>query len=353
MLATRIIETGTAIAPAGAGPRRSVVVAGEFNSGKSALINLLAGRPVLPVSVAASQIGVVSLLPADSGRRLALAGGALVEGDAPVPAAGLDRLDIETPFAPYPDTALYEVTLERDREPSATQHAVLDAADLLIWCTMAQRAWTLTEIGILESLPDDLRAGAVLAATRADLLRNDAARARVKERLQREAGDFFDRVILVQAGNPAADRTASGAQALDAAIRDRLRRSPRASGPALKPLSRMPELAPPCVCLTWHIAMQQALAGTNGDVSLRDGMASLLDRLANAADPVDRKLSETYAPRLAGTGPEEFEDFADLAIQFEEDLLSLHRSRGCTTDTGTKPVNPGAAPTDQAQRKDT
>ena len=90
---------------------------------------------------------------------------------------------------PHPSTRL---------DPGAEE--LLNSADLLVWCTMGQRAWALTEIAIVEKLPAAVLEKSILAVTRSDYLRNDSSKDLVFQRLQEQAGKFFDKIIMVEAG---------------------------------------------------------------------------------------------------------------------------------------------------------
>ncbi len=181
-----------------------IAVIGEFNSGKTALVNALIGTSVLQTSVIAHTpcITVVAYAskpslsaempgrkrvplaweridqpPGDDTRRLHVG--------LPVPMlAGLRVLD--TPGLGLGDEAAEARTLRSCR-----------GADLVIWCTPAGQAWKNSEAMLWLGLPARVRAQGVLAVTFADEIPSDDAAQRLMARLHADAGRHFRDVVLI------------------------------------------------------------------------------------------------------------------------------------------------------------
>lgn len=153
------LRTPPAVDPA---PFR-VAIAGEFNSGKSSLINLLLRQPVMPVGVTWSRQPPISL---------AMGNGIM----------------------------LVEIPIDENGHLDPAARAELDSADMLIWCTMAQRAWCLSESDLIETLPPRLLHNAVIAVMRSDLLSPDA-REKVRARVAVLTRDRFASLVMIEAGS--------------------------------------------------------------------------------------------------------------------------------------------------------
>lgn len=202
----------------GAAPRAAerpfrIVVAGEFNSGKSSLINLLFRDHVLPASVGSSGAPVTNIHPGDETRYTALRrDGREIDAEAYFagvqPGSELSSVNVEVPFDALRGCVVTEVSLGLDDGREVEHMAALREADLLIWCTMAQRAWSLTEIDIVRTLPRQSLNGAILAVTRSDYLVDDRARGLVQERLDRHAREYFHHIHMVDCSRRRVDGAA-------------------------------------------------------------------------------------------------------------------------------------------------
>lgn len=203
-----------------------VVVLGERNSGKTSVADLLIGQELLPVSaVASSRIPVLVTY-------------------AETPAVhGLDREGKRTPIDHGGATGDYTGSLyqalrvaapiERlrgyellDTPPGTNPASFVGAADIVIWCTVATRAWTESERVAWAALPRRCHHRALLVATHKDGLEDDSDAACVAARLKSLTDGAFRDVLLVDAHkvDPAADGTdeggvdPNGALALSAAL---------------------------------------------------------------------------------------------------------------------------------------
>ncbi|AHB50139.1 hypothetical protein W911_09065 [Hyphomicrobium nitrativorans NL23] len=209
LAATKIEDPALAICVAGmarleevlARPLR-VVILGEYNSGKTSVADLLIGNGLLPTSVVSNTKLPVLITYA---KTPALHGvdvrGALVRidsrgADAPMDASyealqvalPLERLQgfqiLDTPSMVKPDTFV------RD-------------ADIVIWCTVATRAWTESERATWSALPKRCRRNAMLVVTHKNALNGEEEARHVTERLREVTQGLFRDVLLIDAAGEA------------------------------------------------------------------------------------------------------------------------------------------------------
>jgi hypothetical protein len=189
-------------------PARLVVI-GEFNSGKTSLINTLLGTPVLPASFT-THTGCPTVIGYSARRSLS----AEMAGRRRI-AVAWDRID-----APLePEVRRLHVGLPWDRlrmlrlvdtpglglDDEHTDAQALRAchgADAVVWCTPAMQAWKASEQRAWLSLPRRVRERGILAVTFSDTIRSEADAARLLARLRAEAGPYFRDVAI----SPALDR---------------------------------------------------------------------------------------------------------------------------------------------------
>ena len=231
-----------------------IVVAGEFNSGKSSLINLLLRQQAVPPGVSYSHMPPLRIdlqaeedaQPVPDITMLGRDGTRSSSEHLPKSAEKareLSQITMRAHCAGLAGASLIEVSAGEDGHLSAESEAELRAADLIIWCTMGQRAWCLSEMTIVDSLPPERLAGAVLAVTRADYL-DEASREHVMDRVTRMAAQTFSRIVMVDAGRAALEGSASETgwaasggqeifQILQAALADPGQAEAPAHGPAL------------------------------------------------------------------------------------------------------------------------
>ncbi|PIE08252.1 MAG: hypothetical protein CSA74_03500 [Rhodobacterales bacterium] len=176
------------------------MVAGEFSSGKTQLINGLAGTSVLPSNVTATALPPVWLVGGASGLAQVNTAGRLRRLEA------LDQVVLDTTqFCVLGHSApilqrLDIIDTPGNSDPNmdaASWKRMLDYADAVIWCTNATQAWRQTEKAVWRAMPERLRRNAILIITHADLLGDEANAGRVLQRVEREAADIFDMFLMV------------------------------------------------------------------------------------------------------------------------------------------------------------
>lgn len=176
-----------------------VVICGEVNSGKSTVVNAILKGRVLPDLFGGKTRPFIHIRSGDADALTArYAGGketaldamtsdALQEAEACEFVSGADQLAgfefIEMPF-------LNERTLSDD------EIAFVEAADIIVWTTIASQAWRLSEKSILDRCERRPEA-AVLVVSRADKLRSKADREKLLSRMERETGDYFREIVMM------------------------------------------------------------------------------------------------------------------------------------------------------------
>jgi Dynamin family len=200
-------DYGETPAPATVRPKPvRVVVIGEFNSGKTTLVNTLVGAAVLPASFTAHtpyptvvRYAAKPSLRAEIAqrRRVPVAWDEVYGGPLPhirrlhvgVP---LDRLRtlcaVDTPGLGLGDDIMDARSLRSCR-----------TADVVIWCTPAMQAWKASEQQVWLALPKAVRRRGILAVTFVDQLRSAGDAARLLARLRTEAAPLFRRMVTASA----------------------------------------------------------------------------------------------------------------------------------------------------------
>ena len=187
-------------------PRRPsktrIVVLGESNSGKTALVNAIAGAQVLTPSpfLHTAHPTVVThaarpFLAAEASDRKRVRLASLDDAadhvrrlHVGVSAPALQTLSIiDTPALGVAD---------EDTDPRIP--AACRTADLAIWCTPAMQAWKASEVRMWEALSRRVRTRGILAVTFADLI-SEADLDRLMARLQRDAGPLFRQIVPASA----------------------------------------------------------------------------------------------------------------------------------------------------------
>jgi GTPase Era involved in 16S rRNA processing len=183
-----------------------VAVIGEFNSGKSTLLNALLGAAVLPASFITHTAYPTVIRYAQrptlsaevAGRRRVAFAWEDLDG---TPSHHIRRLHLGMPLDRLRTLTAIDTPGLGLGDPEAEERTVraCRSADLVIWCTPAMQAWKASEQQIWLSLPLSVRRRGILAVTFVDTLNAPGDAARVLMRLTTEAGDLFSRIITTAA----------------------------------------------------------------------------------------------------------------------------------------------------------
>ncbi|MCU9847890.1 dynamin family protein [Defluviimonas sp. WL0024] len=180
-----------------------IALMGEFSAGKTTLVNFLLGEDVLPTRVTATQLPPVWMSYGEPSAHYVDTEGQHHElsisdlHDVPVEGVRYIRLFCRGRILETIDL----IDTPGISDPSIPRHIweiAVGYVNAILWCTHSTQAWRETERSAFESLPERLRAGSVLLATRSDKL-TAPERARVAGRLRREAGDLFRQVVMFSA----------------------------------------------------------------------------------------------------------------------------------------------------------
>lgn len=174
-----------------------ISVVGEYNSGKTSVTDLLIGQGLLPFSVVANT-GVPVLV--SHGREPALYGmgrdGIQVRIDNDDdPLTDLEFRAIQLAL-PLPWLEHFKIL---DTPPAATPDVFLAEADIVLWCTVATRAWTESERNVWTSLPPRFFQNAILVATHKDSIYTEEDCQQVLKRLRTLTKGLFRDAVLVSA----------------------------------------------------------------------------------------------------------------------------------------------------------
>lgn len=189
-----------------------IVVAGEFDSGKSSVVNLMLRRNLIPCHPGFLTRPHIRIRQGDR---------EMIEAEDSYGNAyrvksmedllrieNLSRCDIQLPMPELNGVEITELPSDLDRGVSIENLSLMGKADRIVWTTIASQAWRLSEKSIVEQLPPDCRERSVLVISRADKLRSRDDFEKIAQRLEREACDFFSEMIFVNAsmGNVSALR---------------------------------------------------------------------------------------------------------------------------------------------------
>jgi hypothetical protein len=178
---------------------------GEYSSGKSALLNCILGRRLLPTRVTATDLPAVWIT---HGAGLGVWGlgydGALTE-------LTLDDLStaramqflcirIETDAEILQQADIIDTPgISDPRMTTAIVEQIARYIDFAVWCSPLNQAWRQTERAFWKSLPDRVKPASVLALTRADMMRSASDIEKVVKRCKVETAGSFAAVVPVAA----------------------------------------------------------------------------------------------------------------------------------------------------------
>lgn len=187
--------------------RPRIMVAGEFSSGKTRLVNGLVGRRVLPSNVTSTALPPVWLVGGSSGMVRVDVNG--VAHDI-ASLEGIDVLDTHYCLIGVPDAPILKhfdiIDTPGNSDPnipSISWERMLDSADMIVWCSTAVQAWRQSEKSVWMEMPQRLRDKATLLVTNADRLPDERSAQKVMRRVQRDAESFFDTFLLASLLNEA------------------------------------------------------------------------------------------------------------------------------------------------------
>jgi hypothetical protein len=178
-----------------------VALLGEFNSGKTSLVNLLARIDCLPIAAVSNTrfpallyfapIPEVWFVPERGERELLRAG-------HPLPTQPIFRVEIGLPSPRLRAMEVLDLPGFADpRFATADIQLALHHIDAVLWCTVSTQAWKESEREMWSRLPARLRAHGLLVVTHRDLLRNFGDAKKVMSRLRDQAGPVFRNIVFV------------------------------------------------------------------------------------------------------------------------------------------------------------
>lgn len=183
-----------------------VAVIGEFNSGKTTLVNALLGAPVLPTSFTTHTVytTVVRFAARPSlraeiaqRRRVPIAWDEVDSG----PAQHICRLHVGMPLDPLRTLRAIDTRGLGLGDESVDTRTLRSCrtADVVIWCTPAMQAWKASEQRAWLALPKSVRGRGILAVTFMDQLRSASDASRLLTRLRTDAAPLFRRMVTASA----------------------------------------------------------------------------------------------------------------------------------------------------------
>lgn len=192
-------------------PRISVL--GEYNSGKSALINVLIGAAVIPTSVDANtRLPIRIFQSARPSLAVEMADRERIEitADQLDPSLLNDAscLHVGLPLSRLESFEVIDTPGLSSGDPEMCQRAMETCrhSHLAIWCSPAMQAWKASELGIWQRLPKRLRNHGILAVTFKDAIASPEDEGRLWSRINAEAAPHFKKVVMVSARDGIAAR---------------------------------------------------------------------------------------------------------------------------------------------------
>ena len=190
-----------------------IVVAGEFESGKSTVINAMLRSLILPCNPGLASRPTIRIthspnVSIDAEDRM---------GSGYTPKKLTELLDHESlaicnlrvPLGMMAGTEIVEIPFHHEGGISSNDLDVIADADLVIWVTIASQAWRLSEQALIEGLPFHVRDKSILAISRADKLRTSHDLDKIETRLQKDASRYFSEIVFMQASNDKLERAVS------------------------------------------------------------------------------------------------------------------------------------------------
>ncbi|HEX5998408.1 MAG TPA: dynamin family protein [Hyphomicrobiaceae bacterium] len=196
-------------------PPRAAML-GEFNAGKSSLVNLMLGSALMPADLLTNTHLPMRLAYAP--RPLIAAVGSDGQRTTVQPheldtcsIESTERLDIGLPLETLSECTFIDMPGLNDPNQSGVPiEWAASHSHMALWCTPAPQAWKGSELEAWAMLPKRLRSRSLLVVTHADVLHDPNDCAKVAERLRREAGDLFAGIVLLSVTEAARARDDSG-----------------------------------------------------------------------------------------------------------------------------------------------
>lgn len=202
---SQIVGAAAEIEPALA-VRPRILVAGEFSSGKTRLVNALLGEALLPSSVTSTSLPPIWITSGEGTPECVGVDGR-VQAFGSVPelighVLGADLARIHHCRLPHPSPVLRHFDLidtpgsSDPNIPSLCWERMVDHADMVVWCSTAVQAWRQSEKSAWLAIPEDVAARSLLVLSHADRLTDPADREKVLRRVTHEAEGLFASIRL-------------------------------------------------------------------------------------------------------------------------------------------------------------
>jgi predicted GTPase len=194
-----------------------IVVAGEFESGKSSAINAMLRLPILPCNPGMSARPKIKITDAPKPKiRTEDSMGRVLE-----PSSLNDVLEdeflsdchVQMPLGDLRGVEIVEIPFHHDGKISPHDREMMADADLIIWITIASQAWRLSEKALIEDLPYHTREKSILAISRADKLKAADDLDKIEIRLQSDASKFFSEIVFMQASTEKLNKAVTSTEA--------------------------------------------------------------------------------------------------------------------------------------------
>lgn len=183
--------------------RPTFALMGEFSAGKSTLLNVLLGQPILPAMVTATKLPVIWMTyDAQQSCYGLTQDGQLHEIDSITPNLEVwDKYQIVRMALDAPVLKLSDIIdtpgISDPRLGAGSLNSIAQYVDFAIWCTAANQAWRQSEKAAWSSLPDNLREDSLLAVTRADTLGTAKDIHKVIKRMRMETRGLFRNICPI------------------------------------------------------------------------------------------------------------------------------------------------------------
>lgn len=198
---SNLIVSETQSLRSGASAKPRLMVAGEFSSGKSTLINGLVGKEVLSTNVTATAAPPVWVVSEDVKPHCFDRQGIAHPLPADVNDTRFHLLSAQSEITKYMDVIDTPGTSDPNMGPELME-AMLQYADAIVWCTNATQAWRQSEQAVWDEIPERLRRRSTLLITHYDRITSVEERRRVVRRVLRETKDQFGDVQAASLTNP-------------------------------------------------------------------------------------------------------------------------------------------------------